>query len=228
MDTTETAEEELWDLLTCHRAASRTYRSLPRVIHRVIIFFSAPLQCVSKPNAPQVHEGPFPWLDPRSTPPAEPPAKRVKRSHQSPAWEQHVSKEVLADEAALAVLRGTDMHDSIHWLLPSRVSKTAGAALRSALDALQHLHNRHAPMIFKIGFTHSPPFRWENELFGHRWAKDGWTSMAVLYISSEPHSAAMMEAALIEKYMGNLPSLVLPTLSPLSLVILLSPLPQMS
>lgn len=55
-------------------------------------------------------------------------------------------------------------------------------------------------MIFKVGFTHDPAWRWANSLYGYRKSRDRWNSMLVVYLSPEPYSACMMEATLIEKY----------------------------
>ena len=58
-------------------------------------------------------------------------------------------------------------------------------------------------MLFKIGFTHSPVWRWESSLYGYAGQKKHkWQCMAVLSVAEEPYSAAMLEAALIEKFQG--------------------------
>ena len=69
---------------------------------------------------------------------------------------------------------------------------------------MEKLFNEHEPMIWKVGFTHNPAWRWANELYGY--AKDiaKWEHMEVLYLSTEPFSAAMLEAALIDKFQGIL------------------------
>ena len=63
------------------------------------------------------------------------------------------------------------------------LNASAGVALRHAIRTLEHLFQKQEPLIFKIGFTHSPVWRWSNNIYGYC-----------------KHGPAMMEAALIEKY----------------------------
>ena len=86
----------------------------------------------------------------------------------------------------------------IDFNLPSKPGLSAGRVLKHARRVLQSIFAKHDPCIFKIGFTHSPSWRWSNSLYGYKQAVDGWTNMMVLYISHEPFGPAMLEAALIE------------------------------
>ena len=79
----------------------------------------------------------------------------------------------------------------------------AGRVLRHSVLTLEKLFKAHCPMIFKIGFTHSPSWRWSNTLYGYSKARDRWSNMLVMYVSSEPYSPAMLEAALIDKFGSN-------------------------
>ena len=79
----------------------------------------------------------------------------------------------------------------------------AGRVLQHALRVLDGLFAKYAPLIFKIGFTHNPAWRWGNDLYGYKKAQDGWTDMIVLYVSNEHYSPAMLEAALIDKHRSN-------------------------
>ena len=79
----------------------------------------------------------------------------------------------------------------------------AGKVLRHSVSTFEKLFKAQSPMIFKIGFTHSPSWRWSNTLYGSSRAKDRWCNMLVMYVSPEPHSPAMLEAALIDKFGSN-------------------------
>lgn len=84
-----------------------------------------------------------------------------------------------------------------------KFESTAGSVLKHSQCVLDSLFRKHDPCIFKVGWTHSPAWRWSNSLYGYDKSRDGWTEMVVLYISDEPYSAAMLEAALIDKHFGN-------------------------
>ena len=56
--------------------------------------------------------------------------------------------------------------------------------------------------MFKVGFTHSPLWRWGNAMYGYGKSKEKWSEMVVIYLAPESNSPAMLEAALIEKYKG--------------------------
>lgn len=67
------------------------------------------------------------------------------------------------------------------------------------------LFRREEPLIFKVGFTHNPIWRWENEIYGYAFDKmNRWTNMLIIHYCREPYTPAMLEAALIEKYKSNL------------------------
>ena len=123
-------------------------------------------------------------------------------SHPAPsAWRNHVSSGVLLDDDLLADLKSVDQHEHIHWRLPLK-PLSAGGVLGHSIHVVTALLTKHAPMIFKVGFTHSPTWRWENRLYGYRWQRDKWKDMCVLHISEEECGPAMLEAALIEKFKG--------------------------
>ena len=120
----------------------------------------------------------------------------------APVWEQHVSS-INLDEAALEVLRSVDGHTSIFWRLPSKTG-TAGSALNHAINVVKSTLEAKAPMSFKLGYTHNPSWRWDNTLYGYKHdLAYKFQAMLVLCISEEPHSAAMMEAALISYFKGS-------------------------
>lgn len=93
----------------------------------------------------------------------------------------------------------------ISYHLPADGS-SAGKVLQHASRELEKLFRKHDPMIWKVGYTHNPFWRWTNELYGYAKARDKWSTMAVLYISKEPFGPAMLEAALIDKFGSILPA----------------------
>ena len=89
------------------------------------------------------------------------------------------------------------------------VGSSAGRILRHAISVMDDLCQWKAPLLFKIGFTHDPVWRWTNNIYGYYHEGEGWTNMIILHVSREPYSAAMLEASLIEKYQSNLPAVLL-------------------
>lgn len=89
--------------------------------------------------------------------------------------------------------------NSIAFKLP-RWGALAGRVLAHSIETLESLIRRHEPLIFKIGITHNPTWRWGNDLYGYVGAKDRWSNMLVVFAAGEPFSVAMLEASLIEKY----------------------------
>lgn len=83
------------------------------------------------------------------------------------------------------------------------LGSTAGSVLKHSLRVLDAIFRKHDPCIFKVGWTHSPAWRWSNSLYGYDKSRDGWTDMVILYISDEPYGPAMLEATLIDKHFGN-------------------------
>ena len=95
----------------------------------------------------------------------------------------------------------------IHFNVPES-GVSAGSVLKHAQRVMNSIFSKHEPCIFKIGFSHNPAWRWANRIYGYKWAPDRWTDMVVLYVKDEPFSPAMLEAALIDKYIGALANAV--------------------
>ena len=87
-----------------------------------------------------------------------------------------------------------------------QIEVPAGKVLRHSVLTVERLFKAHSPMIFKVGFTHSPSWRWSNSVYGYSSSKDRWSNMVVIYMSQEPYSPAMLEAALIEKFGSDSPA----------------------
>lgn len=92
---------------------------------------------------------------------------------------------------------------SIHFALP-KSNAVAGAVLSHAIRIVEKKFSQHDPMIFKLGYTHNPHWRWCNTIYGYGHACEKWSTMTILYAAPEPFSPAMLEAALIEKYQSTL------------------------
>lgn len=129
------------------------------------------------------------------------PSRSKVTAASKPAWAPHVSDSVRADNGILSSLRKVDEHSDIEWCLAARAT-TAGGVLSHAIHIVNRLLHRHAPMIFKIVFTHDACWRWQNTIYGYKWQRDKWEKMCLLHIAEEPFSLAMLEAALIHKYQG--------------------------
>ena len=82
----------------------------------------------------------------------------------------------------------------------SRKDLSAGGVLQHALRTVDACFARHAPMTFKVGWTHDPLWRWGNPLYGYCRSRECWEKMLVLHVSHEPHGPAMLEAFLIHEY----------------------------
>ena len=80
------------------------------------------------------------------------------------------------------------------------LNAVAGAILRHAISSLENLFRQEETLIFKIGFTHNPIWRWSNETYGYKVAREKWSNMIILHYAKEPYGPAMLEASLIEKF----------------------------
>jgi len=83
---------------------------------------------------------------------------------------------------------------------------TAGRVLSHATNFFEKLHQRYRPMTFKFGITHDPVMRWDNLKFGYRHALEQFEHMVVIFAAGNPHSAAFLEAALIDKFCSTMAS----------------------
>ena len=81
---------------------------------------------------------------------------------------------------------------------------TAGRVLKHAYSVFERLQREHKPMIFKIGITHCAHFRMYNPLFGYKGGADKFEHLCVIFASAEPYGPAFLEAAMIDRFIGNL------------------------
>lgn len=122
-----------------------------------------------------------------------------------PKWSQCLPSDLVARPSLQAIVAEAASMGCISFRLPS-LNALAGGVLRHATKTLDLLLATQSPMIFKLGYTHSPTWRWSNGLYGYQHSRENWSAMLVMYISDEPGSVGMLEAALIDKYHGTSPS----------------------
>ena len=103
-----------------------------------------------------------------------------------------------------------DLTEKLHGLFPGqvrfylpRLDALAGYVVQHCGNLLDELIDSQAPVMFKIGFTHNPLWRWGNEIYGYKSSPERWSEMVVMYIAGEPFGPAMLEAALIDKFRGT-------------------------
>ena len=124
---------------------------------------------------------------------------RTSSHPNAPLWADCLPKDLLAQTSLRCMIRSAESMGCINFRLPT-AHAVAGKVLNHACDVVDTLIERHQPCIFKVGFTHDVVWRWCNNLYGYAFDRDKWSNMTVMYISSEPFSVAMLEAALISKY----------------------------
>ena len=109
-----------------------------------------------------------------------------------------------SEASSESVASSSEICAQIRYQLPAE-GKTAGQVLAHAILVLEQLLRQWGPMVFKVGFTHDPAWRWHNELYGYAHdSHDIWQSMMVLYVATNPFGPAMLEAALIERFHSGL------------------------
>ena len=205
--------DELLELLTCHRSAPCL--PLPRNNHVKLAVLWGDYHSYSPET--KVTDGPFPWKLPVScsTPPCN-AATDLDSRHAIVTWPASAPARNGSSNGSRS-----DRHQELSRRLQSRIAEcetrhpivcrvdgsslhAAGKALNHAIQVMEGYFLKHSPLIFKIGITHDPIFRWANDVYGYGVARDSWAEMVVLYLSDEPYSPAMLEAALIEKYQSSL------------------------
>lgn len=122
-------------------------------------------------------------------------------------------REVL-DSRVLALRRTNECFSLIEsnarlaYNLPKKGS-LSGQVLRHCYKTLDDHLERQSPMTYKIGFTHCPYTRFYNSKFGYCKDRNKWDGMIAVFAASETISASFVEAAMIQRYMGNLFALII-------------------
>lgn len=80
----------------------------------------------------------------------------------------------------------------------------AGHIMKHCCQTIDSLLERHAPCIYKVGYTHDAKWRMHNESYGYRWETAKWSQLIVIYAASETISPAFVEGALIQRHKGTL------------------------
>ena len=160
---------------------------------------------ISKEN-----EWPFPWkttLTPKLVgPQTDGPVTTMENDSLSSGndpnlqgWFLNLPTALQSKASLRAIALQTTSMAFIDFDLP-RPNMTAGRVLQHCIGVMERTFQRLDPLIFKVGFTHNPAWRWSNKLYGYGHAVEKWSNMVVLYVTDEPHGPAMLEAALIEKF----------------------------
>lgn len=123
-------------------------------------------------------------------------------------WQQRLPNELLLRPGLQNMIAEATSMGCIDFNLPKKNS-LAGGVLHHCINVVDSLFKKHAPMIWKIGFTHDCCWRWGNSLYGYGRSADKWSRMVVMYISGEPFGPAMLEAALIDRFGSNMDKFVL-------------------
>ena len=118
-----------------------------------------------------------------------------------PQWSACLPPDLLKRPSLQLMIQEAIKIGSIAFRLP-KSNAVAGGILRHSICTIDHLFDNFSPMIWKVGFTHNCVWRWTNTKYGYSHSQDRWSNMVVVYVTREPQSPAMLEAALIERYQG--------------------------
>ena len=112
------------------------------------------------------------------------------------------------DDAVLKLTRAAESFQRIFedpcldCQLPPKGS-SSGKVLAHACRTIDNVIDRYGPLVFKIGWTHCPFYRFRGCKYGY--ASDihqRWEKLLVLYSSVEPVGPSFLESALIQRYRG--------------------------
>lgn len=142
-------------------------------------------------------EGPFPWSSVGCI-----RTRSVNQENRSslPSWMASLPPSLLSNQGLQAIAFEAASMGCIHFRIPKDPNWSAGRVLQHCISVIQSLFSKHEPLTFKFGYSHNPCWRWENDLYGYRHAKEKWSDMVVLWVSDEASGPAMLEASLIEMF----------------------------
>ena len=124
--------------------------------------------------------------------------------HRATAWEHQTFSEYVSRYPQIQ-----DFQNQLEDQFPGQVSfhlprldALSGTVVRHCSNFLDNLIEVQGPVMFKVGFTHNPVWRWGSPIYGYtsKATKEKYSNMSVIYAAPEPYSPAMLEAALIDKY----------------------------
>ena len=130
-------------------------------------------------------------------------AKPLARARPQPLWKEHLSDEILSLPRTWECFQHIEADDHLGFCLPPKNS-LPGAVLRHVYKYVDDLIGKEWPLIYKLGFTHSPHARFWNATYGYVTESYKWHRLVVVYCGIDTTSAAYVEAALIQKYKGYL------------------------
>ena len=131
-------------------------------------------------------------------------AKPWARDHGArPLWKDYLSEDILSLPRTWECFQQIEDDDHLGFCLPPKNS-LPGAVLRHVYKYVDNLVGKEWPLIYKLGFTHSPHARFWNNKYGYVTERYKWERLVVIYCGIDTTSAAYVEAALIQKYKGYL------------------------
>ena len=126
--------------------------------------------------------------------------------HDKPSWMSRLDEGILSLTRTTEVFSEMEKHPYIKYDLPAK-GLLPGKVLKHIYGVLDQCIEKKWPMIYKLGATHNPPFRYSNNLYGYEHEKVKWDGMTVCFCSAEPTAIAFAEAAAIQKYKGPSPAI---------------------
>lgn len=126
-------------------------------------------------------------------------SKRVKRIRYTDLLDENILK-LPRTHSCFGLI---ERDDKLDYDLP-RKGAVAGHILRHCYSVLDLYLKKWQPMTFKVGYTHCAYFRFYNQKFGYIGCIDKFEHMVIVYAADETISPAFVEAAMIEKFKGNL------------------------
>ena len=140
-----------------------------------------------------------------SGPPCQVVSSGLSVLTKGPHWRTKLDAALLALPRTPGVFDSIDHDPKVSYNL-SPVGSSAGQVILHCKHVIEKTIERCKPVTFKIGFSHNPVWRFNNNLYGYKSGKDRFEAMCVLYASPEPSTAAFLEAALIQLFQGDFPS----------------------
>ena len=215
-DLDESSEDELLDLLTCHRSATWIQTVSQKKVGLKSLEFQ---NCFPIAEASL---GPYAWERPSADAhqnrkvadgqplhPMKDSQKNLEVNHVVGGYHLPPCDEFLLHDDLKLLSRSWDVFGKISmdpcmsYSLP-KPGCTAGRVLEHSIVSINRFLEKYSPMTFKLGITHDAHHRWYCPTYGYKHSKDRFDRLHVVYASSNPYSPAMLEAALIDRFKSHL------------------------
>lgn len=118
-------------------------------------------------------------------------------------WRECVGSTVLGLERTPSFFQKIENDSALDYNLPKQ-GAVAGQILSHARLVIEKLVKNQWPLIWKVGYSHDPEFRFRNRIYGYSGDRECWQAMLVVYVSHETVGPAFLEAALINTFQGSL------------------------